>query len=193
MKRQRNRHEPRQYFSNSLCLFCRGWSGFGEYFCHSGKQVYWDGVTYLLVYSRIVFHPSISCLGLNEGDECTGIFLINLKAFKVQVLQGVVETRSQLGRLRQRWFHTRSRRAPCCWRCPAGCSRAGRLGGTGSMTGPMRCPNLHREPLCTLPGSASRCAPRRSCAVGWSPWLITTASAPARPWHPRSTFCLCIS
>lgn len=93
MKHQRNLQEPRQYFNNSLCLFCRGWSSFGEYFCHSAKQVYLDGVTYLLAYSRIVFHPSVSCLGLREGDECTGISLITIKAFKAQVLQGVLETR----------------------------------------------------------------------------------------------------
>lgn len=93
MKHQGSWHEPRQYFNNSLCLLCRGWSSVGEYFCHSGKQMYGDGVTYLLVYSRIIFHPSISYLGLSEGDEYPGIFLVMLKGSKVVVLQGVLEMR----------------------------------------------------------------------------------------------------
>lgn len=108
MKSQRNLHEPRQYFSNSLCLFCRAWSSFRECFCPSRKQVYLNGVIYLLVYSRIVFHPSISCLGLNERDEYTGISLILIKAFKVQVLQGVLEPRNQPRHLGGCQFHTSS-------------------------------------------------------------------------------------
>lgn len=68
----------------------------------------WEaGVTYLLLYSRIIFHPSISCWGLNEGDEYPGISLIMIKAFKVQVLGGVVETRRELRHLRGCWFNPR--------------------------------------------------------------------------------------
>lgn len=40
-KHQRNLHEPRQYFTNNLCLFYRGRSSFGEYFCHSGSRYIW--------------------------------------------------------------------------------------------------------------------------------------------------------
>lgn len=57
--------------------------------------MYLDSVTYLLVYSRIIFQPSISYLGLTEGDEYIGISLIVIEAFKVRVAQGVLEMRSQ--------------------------------------------------------------------------------------------------
>lgn len=112
MKHQRNSHEPRQYFTNSLCLLCRGWSSFAEYFCRSGKQVDLDGVTYLLVYSRLVFHPSISSLGLTEGHEYTAISLIMRKAFNVRVLQGVLQRRRELRHLRGCWFNASPRGSP---------------------------------------------------------------------------------
>lgn len=95
-----NLHEPRQCVKNSLCLLCWGCSSSGEYSCHSG-------VTYLLLYSGIIFHPSISCWGLNEGDEYPGISLITIKAFKVQVLEGVLETRRELRHLQGCWFKPR--------------------------------------------------------------------------------------
>lgn len=112
MKHQRNSHEPRQYFTNSRCLLCRGWSSFAEYFCRSGKQVDLDGVTYLLVYSRLVFHPSISSLGLTEGHEYTAISLIMRKAFNVRVLQGVLQRRRELRHLRGCWFNASPRGSP---------------------------------------------------------------------------------
>lgn len=54
-----------------------------EQLCRVFLSLWEAGVTYLLLYSRIIFHPSISW-GLNEGDEYPGISLITIKAFQVQ-------------------------------------------------------------------------------------------------------------
>lgn len=86
----------------------------------------WEaGVTYLLLHSGIIFHPSISCWGLNGGDEYTAISLIMIKAFKVQVLEDILETRKELRHLQGCWFKPRrSARAPlpffwALWRAAA--------------------------------------------------------------------------
>lgn len=51
--------------------------------------------------------PSISCWGLNEGDEYTGISLIMIKVFEMQVLERVLEMRRELRHLQGCWLDPR--------------------------------------------------------------------------------------